>query len=497
MPIYTTTASKSIITAGELGRGGEGIIYTISGVSGQVAKIYHLAQRTSEKEQKLRAMIANPPRDDTRLMSPPHVSIAWPLDLLYEQQRFAGYLMPRIQQSPDIFKVYNPKLRAKSYPGFDWRYLHRSAKNLAIALNALHARGYIMGDVNQKNILVTTQALVTLVDTDSFQVPGLNGQIYRCQVGVPEYVPPELQGKPLSSVDRATHHDAFGLAVITFQLLMEGYHPFTGAPKDPSRSLFEETYLHCIKQGIFPYRPNNQFNPPPGAPPLNALHPEIQQLYLRCFVAGHHNPTARPTTYEWLDALDKAESALIQCRQNPTHWYSRHANRCHWCERNLPRQQPLPPISPPPPRPPKPKPPVKPPLTKPYAPVYKPSQVQRPVYTPPRPVYTPPPPATVMVSNKSPIVATLLSLFLMGGAGQIYLGQKEKAIALIVAMLVTFPFGLGIFVLLAGTIDAYSTAKKMNQGIAVGEWEFSFSGEAVIVVGLIFGIIIVGILVTT
>ena len=37
-----------------------------------------------------------------------------------------------------------------------------------------HVRGYVVGDVNESNILVTPTALVTLgMDTDSFQVPDL------------------------------------------------------------------------------------------------------------------------------------------------------------------------------------------------------------------------------------------------------------------------------------------------------------------------------------
>lgn len=339
MPVYTTVSCRSIFTSMELGKGGEGIVYDISGYPDQVAKIYHLSHRTLEKERKLQAMIASPPQDDGRRMSPPHISIAWPIELLYEQRQFAGYLMPRIGQSSDIFEVYNPQLRAKNYPSFNWRYLHRTARNFATALNALHVRGYVMGDVNQKNILVTTNALITLVDTDSFQVPDSSGQTYRCPVGVPEYTPPELQGTRLDSINRTIHHDNFGLAVIIFQLLMEGFHPFTGTPRNPALSLPGEVYLYCIKQGIFPYRSNHQFNPPPRAPNFSAIHPKIQKLFLRCFVKGHLNPSLRPMAYEWIEALDKAEKVLIQCGKNHSHWYSNHTKRCQWCEQE--KQKPL------------------------------------------------------------------------------------------------------------------------------------------------------------
>ena len=59
-------------------------------------------------------------------------------------------------------------------------------------MRALHERGYVVGDVNESNILVNRGALVTLIDTDSFQVRSAE-QVYRCRVGKPEYTPPELQ----------------------------------------------------------------------------------------------------------------------------------------------------------------------------------------------------------------------------------------------------------------------------------------------------------------
>ena len=340
MATYYNSSGKSVEIYSELGRGGEGTVYKISGRPNNVAKIYHLSHRTSEKERKISVMISNPPRDDTRKFRPPHASIAWPTEILYEGNQFAGYIMPFIKSSPDIYKVYNPLLRSKYYPNFNRKHLHRTARNLSTALNALHARGCVMGDINQKNILVTQNALVSLVDTDSFQVKDTKGYFYRCPVGVPEYTPPELQGVHMGSVNRKTYHDYFGLAVVIFQLLMEGFHPFTGAPKNPGRS-YIDTYLHRIRRGIFPYHSGKGFRPPPSAPSFDGLHPDIQKLFLRCFVDGHKNPARRPTAYEWITALDTAEKALIRCKQNSQHWYSRHMRRCPWCEREATRPLPV------------------------------------------------------------------------------------------------------------------------------------------------------------
>ncbi len=330
--IFTTSSGQRLATDNLLGKGGEGEVWAIQGDGSQVAKIYHPKNRQPEREAKIQAMVANPPKDETRTLTPPHVSLAWPTAPLYDQGTFVGYLMPRIEHSPNIFQVYNPVARAKtSLAHFDRRYLHRVAQNFAIALHALHEKGDVMGDVNQQNVLVTDRALVTLVDTDSFQIQA-GGRTFRCPVGVADYTPPELHGLKLDTLDRVVEHDRFGLAVLIFQLLMNGVHPFTGAPKDPNFSVEGTIYQYAIRQGLFPYQDNPTLAPPPTAPHFTVLHPELQGLLNRCFIAGHRQPALRPTTKEWIASLARAEGALVRCQRDTHHWYGDHLARCPWCD---------------------------------------------------------------------------------------------------------------------------------------------------------------------
>ncbi len=74
--------------------------------------------------------------------------------------------------------------------------------------------------------------------------------------------------------------------------------------------------------------------------------------------------------------------------------------------------------------------------------------------------------------QRSPVIASLLSFFLLGGAGQIYLGQTKKGILLIVLTLVGSLFLIGLIVFPIGAIDAYLLAKRLENGETLGEWEF-------------------------
>jgi DNA-binding helix-hairpin-helix protein with protein kinase domain len=234
-----------------IGQGGEATVYQVEGRAELLAKIFEPAPRPNY-EAKLVWMMAHPPDNPTQASN--HASLAWPAGLLYNSdRRLAGYLMPYMRQTVPALVVFNPRRRSRVLPTFDRRYLYRAARNLATAVASLHLSGYVVGDLNESNILVDPSAMVTLIDTDSFQVQAEERgrlTVHHCPVGKLEYTPPELQGKPLHEVTRLPEHDNFALAVLIFQLLMEGSHPFRaqwlGSGDPPALEV-------RIRQGMFPY----------------------------------------------------------------------------------------------------------------------------------------------------------------------------------------------------------------------------------------------------
>ncbi|HOF89127.1 MAG TPA: hypothetical protein PLZ36_13650 [Armatimonadota bacterium] len=318
------------IAAAPIARGGEAGLYPIVGTELLIAKVYH--RPTLDRAMKLDAMIARPPVDPMSARG--HPSIAWPTDRLLTDEappRFMGYVMPRVEHMRPVFSFYNPRTRRKTCPLFHYRYLVRTARNLAAAFRALHDRGYVVGDVNESNVLVSETALVTLVDTDSFQVPAEAG-VYRCPVGKPEYTPPELQGVRFREVDRKPEHDNFGLGVLIFLLLMEGTHPFAGRYTDPGDV---PPLPDRILAGHFPYSAMRRgpYEPMSTAPPIGILHPEVRNLVRLCFDHGHAHPAERPTAADWQQALDHAENSLTTCKANPQHVFRTGFGACPWCQR--------------------------------------------------------------------------------------------------------------------------------------------------------------------
>lgn len=324
MPTYRDSRGVTVQTGNRIGGGGEAEVFAIQGQSDLVAKIYH--KPTSEHDRKLGLMVANPPVDPCQSMNPPHTSIAWPRERLYASGgNFAGYVMPAVKGAVLLLKAFNPAERARTFKVYPWSYLHQTAINLAQTVNAIHARGYVIGDLNESNILLFPSTLITMIDTDSFQV-----QHYPCPVGKPEYTPPELQGRNLKTVKRAAEHDCFGLAVLIFQLLMEGNHPFRARWVGSGPPLTEVS--EKIAQGLFPHgrSPSPKVQPPPGVA-FDMLHPAVADLMRRCFEEGHRTPQRRPSPAEWEQVLTTANNALVPCRHDPTHYYGKHQRDCPWC----------------------------------------------------------------------------------------------------------------------------------------------------------------------
>lgn len=300
-----------------LGAGAEGTVYAIADRDDIVAKIYHPRRITPAHIKKIHAMLANPPEDIMRRSPHKHVSFSWPIALILDDVNEIGYLMPRLQIVNSLAQLIQPHLRQQLHGQLNHRHFYRTARNLALAMELLHNKNVVIGDVNATNVLFNYDALITLIDCDAMQITSTDGTIHRCNAGEPEYTPPELHDTELfSEMNRTANHDAFGLAVLIFQLLMQGFHPFLGRAKTRTPDI-AAAHIHCLRQHIFPYLENPAYNPPAEAPPFGALPQSLQTLFIRAFT----NVDYRPTAKEWAQEIRSIEQRLVQCPHNTSHYY--------------------------------------------------------------------------------------------------------------------------------------------------------------------------------
>jgi DNA-binding helix-hairpin-helix protein with protein kinase domain len=303
----------------QIGAGGEGTVYLVDDDPALVAKIY-AEPPGAEQVAKLDAMIAAGDESVRRVA-------AWPSAVLYGDDGAVGFLMPKLASQLPLHELFGPRRRQELFPDAHWTFLVHAALNVARAFEAMHDRDIVVGDVNSNNVVIHRNAKTRFIDCDSFQIRR-NGQLFRCTVGVPEYQPPELQAADLGDAERLPQHDRFGLAVMVFQLLFVGKHPFAGIL--PPHLMGDATIGANVAARHFFYGPDAAaagLRPPPGSLALTALPDAIEALFHRAFLG---EPAGRPTATEWREALRALESTTVACERSRRHRYVRDV-ACPWC----------------------------------------------------------------------------------------------------------------------------------------------------------------------
>ena len=318
MPTFYDSHGQSYVLTNQIGRGGEGTVFFCPNDLSLVAKIYH-APIDGEKAEKLRWMAEN--KNDQLLKV-----AAWIVDTLHDAPngKTVGFLMPNVR-AKEIHELYSLKSRRVHFPEATWQFLVHTAANVARAFYNLHKNQHVMGDVNHGNCVVLKDGTVKLIDCDSYSISRGDFR-YRCEVGVGTHLAPELQGVDLGEVERIPMHDNFGLAVIVFQLLFLGRHPFAGNYLGDEDKSLED----CIRERRFAYGADAhrwRVKQPPGTLSLFAVTPRLATMFERAFLTNE-----RPEPREWIEALEDLSDSLKQCGLHIGHFYFEELRACPWCE---------------------------------------------------------------------------------------------------------------------------------------------------------------------
>lgn len=320
-----TSKGIPIVLGRVVGKGGEGIVYELPSFSNQVAKIYH-SLPDAKKQAKLSFMAQSA---DPQLLN----YVAWPQETLHQKNDgpIVGFMMPKVIDKNPVHMLYSPAHRKQKYPNASWAFLLCVARNIGATFQAIHARGHVIGDVNENSFLVGKDGRVTLIDSDSFQI-NAHGTLHFCEVGVAQFTPPELQALPsFNGLTRHTNHDNFGLALLIFHMLFGGRHPFAGVP---SLKGVGEALEKDIKEFRYAYAPDNHlrgFKPPPNSIPISLVPSAIENMFYMAFTERGIS-TVRPSANQWVTMLEEQMRHLKKCNVNTLHLFPDHITTCPWCK---------------------------------------------------------------------------------------------------------------------------------------------------------------------
>lgn len=302
--------------------GGEGDIFLVQGEPGLAAKVYRQVA-VPVTAAKLRAM---PHVASTELLQ----VCAWPQQLLFLQDGRGpvGFLMELITDSYSARSFCNPRERPAKFQDSSFRMTLKVCQEVVSAFALLHSHGHLVGDVNPSNLLIRQDGAVHLVDCDSFEVQS-NGQMFACMVGVSSHTPPELQFADLYNVSRTTNHDLFGLAVLLFQMIHLGRHPFAGVCNEGPMSL--ERAIKEYRYTCGPTAQKKGMLQPAGTLSYEFMPPALARIFERAFTEPGVRG-GRPIPEHWTSVLAAMESSLKQCKWDAGHQYPGHLASCPWCE---------------------------------------------------------------------------------------------------------------------------------------------------------------------
>lgn len=321
-PPLVKTNQGAVKLSDVIAKGGEGTIYSVDGQPSLVAKIYH-QPISAEKTKKLEFVTATRSEQLSAMT-------AWPVEVLRTNNDVVcGFLMPRVKDHKDVHLLYSPKSRRSEFPSADWRFLVRVASNVARAFSVVHQAGHVIGDVNHGSVVVSQKATVKLIDCDSFQIKTAN-QSFLCEVGIPTFTAPELQGQPFRGMVRTANHDNFGLSVLIFMLLFMNRHPFAGRYRGGGDMPIDR----AIREFRFAYGSNHaseKMDPPPNVLQLRNISQSVANLFERAFSRGSVAVNARPSAIQWATTLAELEKQLKQCKLNASHYYPDVGDGCPWC----------------------------------------------------------------------------------------------------------------------------------------------------------------------
>lgn len=305
----------------KLGKGATATIYKAYYADELYAvKLYN--ENIRFNKAKIDAMLSNPPANlFIKFADDVFPQLAWPQKLVnFDDGVTNGYLMPVIDLDEsfplDYFydSILFKKLNAPDESAISYKI--EIARNLASIIADLHKHRHFFVDLKPQNIRVFRHThIVTLLDCDGFSIASNSEARFPAELISSDYICPEAYKNQLSPKVLGEEQDLYALAVILFQLLNNGTHPFQGVLQD--ETINASTNDEKAALGLYPHGLEHDKRILPRCQSIHELWPTTtRKLFDRAFVGDHNN---RPTALEWSEHFDQIlkDKMLVRCEKFP------------------------------------------------------------------------------------------------------------------------------------------------------------------------------------
>lgn len=247
------------------------------------------------------------------------VSPAYPKDFFFDEHASQFLELKGKDKKSNWFTSGNRRFLDKSELG-DFRSMLQTALLLSRSIRRLHQAGLAHSDLSNNNVLIDPRSgNCVVIDIDSLVVPGL----FPPEVaGTRGYIAPEVlstmeldRGDPRRRIPSSVT-DLHALAVLIYEYLF-CRHPLMGPKIFSAESAEKDDFLGLGEMALFIENPNDTSNRPASLKTtIKDLGPVLENLFLRAFVDGLHNPPLRPSAMEWERGIVQTWDLLHKC-SNP------------------------------------------------------------------------------------------------------------------------------------------------------------------------------------
>jgi DNA-binding helix-hairpin-helix protein with protein kinase domain len=290
-------------------------------------------------------MIGQPPANVfADIDGSPLVKLAWPLEPVAEQGRFAGFVMPRLPGDTwrwDALDQQAPAGKGRTIESLRFRLA--ALLDLADTLEGLHDAGNFVIDLQPENLFayrpnprapVARAGRVALIDCDGFSIADTsgNGGRFNAEVVRLDHASPLLLNRSRRGVDmerligRERQQDFWAFALNAFRLLNRGLNPWDADRRSSARR--SRNAFASIAELHETYAYGAQSNANYAARP-NSRHRDFAPGLLDLFERTFRQAERQPTWSEWTAVLRRLLDPANRCEASADHW--KLGQRCSDC----------------------------------------------------------------------------------------------------------------------------------------------------------------------
>jgi len=300
----------------------DGLLYSYIEDNKSLVKIYNYSQIELKHGKKLIAMIENRPPFASEFESN-SIQLMWPTDMVFDEVgRYKGYIIDKLnlQDYIPLSHLLAPIGNSKKPAAYNYRQKMLVAYHFAALMSNLHQNTIHLININPSIILLNKKSLKPLlIASDELSILDKGRKRFSALSCNWLYCSPDELVLSKSPDRLGLAQDNYAIAVLIFQLLNQGLHPFQAMPKNSFKLPPKLLSLIKNQKFIYGYSSGSDFRPPAWSI-HDFFDDETKTLFARAFSDSEERPSASEWQLHLKKYISENNTSLNECSAHPSHY---------------------------------------------------------------------------------------------------------------------------------------------------------------------------------